>query len=111
MWGKGREISLQYLSIGIQIVTTFVNCSKDIIMWRIRPTYLFNTPIRKTLTVRSIDLICTFNLDAIGGAVAFFKGLNERTVFTILLAIDERVRTRTPRQFKVALMRMASLRA
>ena len=71
-------------------------------------TDLRYTFIRKARVVLSIDLMCTFDFGDIG-VLASFKGLKLKTVDTILLAIDPRVRTRMLRQFKVALTSTASL--
>ena len=64
--------------------------------------------MRKARVVLSMDFISTFDFGDIG-ILAGFNGLKFRTVDTILLETDPRVRTRILRQFKVALMSIASL--
>ena len=64
--------------------------------------------MRNALVVRSMDLIWTLDL-GVKGLLPCFRGLKFRTVDTILLAMDCRTRTSTPRQFRVALTSTASL--
>ena len=60
--------------------------------------------------VLSIDLIWTLALVLMDG-LAFFIGLKFRMADRILFAMDWRVRTRAPRQLRVALIIIASLLA
>lgn len=60
------------------------------------------------LVVRSMDLICTLALGLMG-ELACFIGLKLRIAERILFVIDWRVRSRVPKQFKVAVTSTASL--
>lgn len=73
-------------------------------------THLLSTFNSTVLVVLSIDLICTFAFGVIGELVCF-KGLKFNTAVMILLAAFGRVRIKVPRQFRVALTKMASLQA
>jgi len=60
------------------------------------------------LVVLSIDLIWTLALGLMGDLVCFI-GLKLRMVERILFAIDGRVRSRLPKQLRVAVINTASL--
>lgn len=70
--------------------------------------HLLRTFINTVLVVFSIDLICTFSF-AVKGELIGLKGLKFRIAVMILLAAFWRVRINVPRQFRVALTRIASL--
>lgn len=71
-------------------------------------TYLRYMLRSNALVVRSIDLIWTLALGLIG-EFACLNGLKVRIEGRILLAMDWRVRRSVPRQFRVALIKTASL--
>lgn len=81
----------------------------DVLNHRIvRVKYLRSIFISSALVVRSIDLIWTL-VFGVMGELACLNGLKFIIAEIILLAMDWRVRSRVPRQFRVALMITASL--